>query len=451
MDDDGPTASIILCILIIINAIFYGFSAAINSLSVKDIEKKTGEVDEKKTKRLQKIIGNPIKYNNTVQLITALLNVIIGVFYMNGLHHTVNQVIRYLWEKKIGLTHVSLEIIGTISMVAITIVILYILLTIGILLPQKIATRMSQKWVYACVNIIYYITLLLSPFIHMVVKTAHVILHIFGAKGGAYENDVTEEEIISMVNEGHEQGIIEASEAEMISNIIELGDKEAQDIMTHRINIVGIDCEMQLKDCIDFMLAGRYSRYPVYKDNIDHIIGILHLKDVLRFYYNQNKDGAIKDFDGLLREPYYVPQTKNLNELFKDMQSQKILMVIVVDEYGQIDGLLAMEDILEEIVGNILDEYDEETDYIKVKGKDEYIIEGKTPLEDLEERFDIEFDDEEFDTLNGFLISKMDRIPEENEEFEIDVDGYHFKILSVESKRIQSVLVTHSKLEEINN
>ena len=143
-----------------------------------------------------------------------------------------------------------------------------------------------------------------------------------------------------------------------------------------------------------------------------------------------------------MREPVFIPQTRNIDQLFREMQAGKQQMVVVVDEYGQTDGLVAMEDILEEIVGNILDEYDEISDYIEEKGNDEYIIEGKTPLEELEERFDISFEDEAFETLNGFLISRMDKIPEPDEQFDLDFCGYHFKILSVENKMIQSVLVT---------
>ena len=235
----------------------------------------------------------------------------------------------------------------------------------------------------------------------------------------------------------------------MISNIFEFGDKEAQDIMTHRNNIVAINAETSLKDAITFMLEGKNSRYPVFEENIDHIVGILHLKDALRFNGSMDKqDIPLRELEGLMREPCFVPQTKNIDELFHEMQARKLQMVIVVDEYGQTDGLVAMEDILEEIVGNIMDEYDVESEYIEEKGEDEYIMEGKTPLEELEERFGIPFENEEFETLNGFLISRLDKIPEPDEQFDVDYKGYNFKILSVENKMIQSVLVT--KLSEEN-
>lgn len=253
----------------------------------------------------------------------------------------------------------------------------------------------------------------------------------------------TEEEIISMVHEGHEQGVIQASEAKMITNIFEFADKQARDIMTNRSNIVSIEGGITLNDAIGFMLEGRHSRYPVYEENIDHIIGVLHLKDALRLQHKgANSREAIRQIPGLLREAKFIPETRNIDVLFRTMQSTKLQMVIVLDEYGQTSGLIAMEDILEEIVGNILDEYDEEEEYIEETSKDEYVIEGLTPLKELEERFRISFREEEFETLNGFLISRMEKIPDAQEEFSTDVDGYNFRVLSVENKRIQSVLVT---------
>ncbi len=308
---------------------------------------------------------------------------------------------------------------------------IYILLTFGVLIPGKWHPDSRRSGRMPVLT-----RFILSPDCWhpdgLVNLTAKGILFLFGVRNNTDENDVTEEEIINMVQEGHEQGVIQASEAEMISNIFEYGDKEAQDIMTHRGSIVAIDGETKLKDAIASMLGGKNSRYPVYEENIDHIIGILHLKDAMRFHISDDKlDLPIAKLDGLLREPYFVPQTKNIDELFKEMQSQKLQMAIVVDEYGQTDGLIAMEDILEEIVGNIMDEYDEDQEYIKNRGKGEYVMEGKTPLKEVEELLGITFDEEEFETLNGFLISRLDRIPEPDEQFDVDYKGYNFKILSV--------------------
>lgn len=290
----------------------------------------------------------------------------------------------------------------------------------------------------------------MAPFTWLVTTSANGILRLFGMKVEDDLADVTEEEIISMVNEGHEQGVLLATEAEMITNIFEFGDKEAHDIMTHRNHIVAVEGDMPLKEAMAFMLDANNSRFPVYDENIDHIIGILHLRDAMRFHASKEDSNLpVKEMEGLLREAVFIPETKNIDALFQMMQSSKTQMVIVVDEYGQTSGLIAMEDILEEIVGNILDEYDEDEEYIEATDNaDEYIIEGKTPLEELEERFHIFFKEEEFETLNGFMISKLDKIPEENEDFDIDVGDYNFKILSVENKMIQSVLVTKIKQPE---
>ncbi|MCI9437891.1 MAG: HlyC/CorC family transporter [Lachnospiraceae bacterium] len=444
MDDGGPTASIIFfVVLLLIDMFFYGFGAAIHSLNEKEIERRAEEEKDRKAIRLRAIISNPAEYENTVQLITTLINIVIGAVHFGLLLRTLSKGIRIVAQHQFKLEVLPASVIAVLAAVIATVLLLYITLTLGVLLPKTIAARAPERWAYLFITPVFFVTRLFAPFTGLVTLTARGILRIFGIRGNAEEADVTEEEIINMVNEGHEQGVIEASEAKMISNIFELGDKEAQDIMTHRTNIVAIDGDMVLQDAITFMMEGKNSRYPVYEENLDHIVGILHLKDALRFHADAgNLNTPLRELEGLMREPVFIPQTRNIDQLFREMQAGKQQMVVVVDEYGQTDGLVAMEDILEEIVGNILDEYDEISDYIEEKGNDEYIIEGKTPLEELEERFDISFEDEAFETLNGFLISRMDKIPEPDEQFDLDFCGYHFKILSVENKMIQSVLVT---------
>lgn len=261
-----------------------------------------------------------------------------------------------------------------------------------------------------------------------------------GRRGGKPEE--VEEDILTMVSEGQEKGTIEDDEAEMISNIFALNDKEAGDIMAHRSQISAIEGEMTLQEALDYMLEGTNSRFPVYEENIDYITGILFLKDAFRMNrIAANREMAVKDIPDLLRKALFVTETKKIDTLFREMQQKKMQMAIVIDEYGQTAGLVTMEDILEEIVGNILDEYDQEESHIHKKGRDEYVIDGMSELEELEERFGIDFEEEEFDTLNGFLISKMDRIPEENEKFSIMVGDYQFQILKVKNRRIEKVLV----------
>lgn len=281
-----------------------------------------------------------------------------------------------------------------------------------------------------------------SPNIGLLKRSGNFFSRIFHKLPFVDTEDVTEEEIISMVNEGHEQGVLLESEAEMIHNIFEFGEKEAKDIMTHRKNIIALDGKSTFEDAINFMIENRNSRFPVYVDNIDNIIGVLHIKEAL---FNSQKqelmNTPIKDIEGLVREVDFIPETRNINILFKEMQSAKNHMVIVVDEYGQTAGLVAMEDILEEIVGNIFDEHDEEDTFIEQKSDGSFVMSGMTPLEDVGEVLDIDFDEEDYDTLNGLIISLIDKIPSDNEIFEVDYKNYRFEVLSVEDKMIQFVHV----------
>lgn len=251
-----------------------------------------------------------------------------------------------------------------------------------------------------------------------------------------------EEQIISMVLESHEQGMIEESEAAMINNIFEFGDKVAKDIMTDRSNIVGIEVHSKLEDAIEIMLDGSNSRFPVYDDNIDHIVGILHLKDAVRFSRDKNyKKKTLDSVEDLLKEPKFIPETRKVDALFKTMRDTKLQMVVVIDEYGQTAGIVAMRDILEEIVGDIDDEYDDDG-FIVAKRDNKLIVEGMTPLEDIEENLNISFDGSLYETINGFMVSQMEHIPDKKEKFECDYGGYRFKVLSVENKMVKQVLIT---------
>ena len=252
---------------------------------------------------------------------------------------------------------------------------------------------------------------------------------------------ITEQEIISIVNEGHETGVLQDSEGEMIQNIFEFTDKEAKDIMTHRKHICALDGTKTLAQVLDLVLAEPYSRFPVYLDGIDNIIGILHIKEVMAFSRSQEyMDWQIKDIEGLFSPGEFIPETRKISDLFQKMQLKKAHMVIVVDEYGQTSGLVAMEDILEEIVGNIFDEHDKEKQLIVKTAEGCFTMHGMAALDEAADALGIEFE-EEFDTLNGFLISKIDKIPSDGETFSIDYGGYRFDVTRVENKMIQTVQV----------
>ena len=420
MDDGGLTAGIIFFIVVLLlDNIFYGFGAAVRALNKNELDEMAEERKDRKSIRLKRISDEPSRYINTVQLLASTLNMALGAYFV------------HLW---------GTGMFGLLMLAAL----MYIVLSFGVLMPKRLGEKYAKSWTNACITPVWYLTLLLRPFTGLISVTVDGLMFLFGVRNKDKDGDELEEEIINMLQEGHEQGLIEESEAQMISNIFSYGEKEAQDIMTHRNQMIAIDGDMTLDETTAFMLNGNNSRCPVYDENIDNIIGILHFKDVIR-YQNANRDlgdRAIKNLNGLLREASYVPMTRTIDEIFQEMQTKKLQMVIVVDEYGQTGGLIAMEDILEEIVGNIMDEYDEDKKYIEEKGTDQYIIDGTTPLEELTERFGIPFEDESFETVNGFLISRLDRIPEPDENFDVDYEGYNFKILKVERKMITLVLVT---------
>ena len=253
-----------------------------------------------------------------------------------------------------------------------------------------------------------------------------------------------EEEIRKAVTEGHEQGVIDQTEAQMITNIFEFSEKEARDIMTHRGDVRALDGALVLEEAVQYMLKERNSRFPVYEENIDHIIGILHVKDALRFReeHPEKRRLPLRELP-VLRRPLVIAETKDVDALFRQMQSTKSQMAVVIDEYGQMAGLVTMEDIVEEIVGNILDEYDVDETHIHPAGsRGEYILDGRTPLEELEERFGMSFDKEKATTLNGFLTIAMDRVPEENDRFLLDYQGYRFRVLSVARQQVERVLLS---------
>lgn len=254
------------------------------------------------------------------------------------------------------------------------------------------------------------------------------------------QEDVTEEDVISLVNEGHEDGNILASEAAMIQNIFEFSDTDVKDIMTHRKNIVAIDGDWTLREAISFVNNNNMSRYPVYIEDLDNIIGILHIKDILTYYDKDIDNVKIKELKDLLSVAEFVPETHGINTLFAKMQSKKRHMVIVLDEYGQVSGLLSLEDILEEIVGNIEDEHDDVEASIEVRPDDTFIMDGSTTLEEVEDLVGTKLS-EDFETLNGYLISLYGKIPEDGKSFKLEDDNFVFYVKNVTDKVIGEVFV----------
>ncbi len=414
MEDTSYWRGIVLVLLLIMNAILYAFKAAIRELYESNLEKSSQE-GSNKAKKILKVIENPTSLIIVIQLLTIGTGILIGMFFL----------------------HMFNNVVVTVIGMALT------FLIFGQLLPKRIGAKYCNKTAYTWISLVSLLLLLFTPITYSITVIVNLIGRLFGINSKTSIEDVTEAEIISMVNEGHEQGVLQESEAKMITNIFEFGDKQAKDVMIHRKNIIALDGDDTLENVVKIILKEKNSRYPVYEENIDNIIGILHMKDALRQYADESKRvELLKNQSNLIMEARFIPETRNIDILFRNMQSEKIHMVVVVDEYGQTAGLIAMEDILEEIVGNILDEYDEEEEHILENEDNTYSMNGMTTLEEVEEILHIAFDEEECDTLNGFLLSRLGKIPEEGDKFETDYGGYHFEVQEIVNKMIAKVLVT---------
>ena len=436
--DDAHSAFLIITFIIVlfINFSIHSFNSAIHELNSSDID------EDKNGDKLKYYMENPDKVLYCMYIINVLSGIFLGWFFIRSFTSGIKTFLSTL---------LPISISTSISIFIVLLLFCIFFVIFGISIPNKLARKSSKKSACVFINISAVLIFILSPIIYIVDGISYIILKIFGVDMKAQSETVSEKDIVSMVNEGHEQGIFEGSEAEMITNIFELNDKQARDVMTHRKNVVFINGEDSLQEVIDFMLtSGINSRYPVYKDNIDNIMGILNMKDALICENTSNyQNTAIKDIPNILRNITFVPENKSLDTLFKEMQSEKNHMVVVVDEYGQTSGIVTMEDILEEIVGNIMDEYDEDEELIKELSDGSFIMKGMTPLSDIEDILNIKFDEEElenFDTINGLMISRLDRIPEDNEKFDIIMHGYEFKALHVSNKMINTIKVT--KLQE---
>ena len=278
------------------------------------------------------------------------------------------------------------------------------------------------------------IALITAPFTWVLSFISGIPARLAGVDPRSLEDRVSEDEIISLVNEGHEQGAIDEDEAEMITNIFELDDKQAQDIMTHRGDITAIDGNMSLNDALAYMVSMPNSRFPVIEEDIDHIIGALYLKDAISYHMKEQfNDQPISGIPHLLREVKFIPETVDVDDLFREMQESRKQMAIVVDEYGQTSGLVTMEDILEEIVGNILDEYDKEERLIARIGDGKFRINGKALLADVSKDLNTEFDQEHYDTISGYLTEILGHIPTPDDRQTVLPDpatGYRFRIIS---------------------
>ncbi|BBM42617.1 hypothetical protein HMPREF3180_00544 [Leptotrichia wadei] len=429
---------VIIIILTGINAFFSSAEMAIVSLN-KNKLKILIEEGNKKAILLDNLLKEPSKFLSTIQVGITLASFFASASAATGLSQFLSEALKPL----------NIPYSSQISMILITFILSYVTLVFGELIPKRIALRNSENIALSSVGVIVFISTIFSPFVKFLTFSTNLVLTILRMKEDNIEEKVSKEELRSLVEVGKEHGVINESEQEMIENIIEFDEKIAREIMIPRTKVFLIDKNISIHELFENKEIGKYSRIPVYENEADNIIGILLTKDLMMEAYKKGFDD-IKISD-LVQEAYFVPETKNVNELFNEMQLEKKHITILIDEYGGFSGIVTLEDLIEEVMGNIDDEFDDEDLSIHQISKNKYLVNGDVSLYDLNDNFHFELESKYYDTLSGILIENLGYIPEDNENIEpITINGVVFKPQRVRNKKIEKVVMTFDKekLEE---
>ncbi len=435
---------IVLVILILLNAYFAASEIAFISLNDAKIEKQAKE-GNKKAKQIEKMLKEPSKFLATIQIGITLAGFLSSAFASETFADMLAPILNG-W-----IPAVSIGVWKSISIIIITIILSFFTLVFGELVPKRLAMKHYEKISFATIGVIRGISIVTAPFVKLLTVVTNTISKLFGV-GENEEETVTEEEIKMMVNQGEEKGTIKEEEKELINNVFEFNDITVSEIMRHRKDIFAVDIGISNEELMDELSKEeyRYSRIPVYDETIDEIKGILYVKDVLK---NINKKSfKVKN---IIKEAYFISQNRLINEVFKELQKNKMQIAIIVDEYGGTAGLVTMEDILEELVGDIYDEYDkEEKEYEKID-ENTYMLAGSLPIYDVNKLLDAGIPEGDYDTISGFLQEELGRIPEDEEKPVIETKKVTYKIEEYEDKRILKVKACKNNIieteEEIEN
>ena len=420
---------LVLLILTGLNAFFAASEIAFISLNDNKIEKQAKE-GNKKAKQIVKMLENPSKFLSTIQIGITLAGFLSSAFASDTFADVMAPALNNLIPLGIGVWK-------SISIILITIILSFITIIFGELVPKRLAMKHYEKIAFGSIGIIRAISVITAPFVKFLTATTNMISKLFGV-GENEEEIVTEEEIKMMVDQGEENGTIDEDEKELINNVFDFNDITVSEIMTHRTDIFAVDIDMNQEELLQEIIKDecRHSRIPVYDETIDEIKGVLYVKEIIK---NMNKKTfKIKT---MMKEAYFVSQNKLINELFKELQKNKKHIAIIVDEYGGTAGIITMEDILEEIVGDIYDEYDEiEEEYEKIDDTT-FILSGSMTIYDVNKLLESNIPEGDYDTLSGYLQEELGRIPTEEENPIIETEQLTFKIEEYEDKRILKVKV----------
>ena len=422
------TQLIILVVLILLNAFFAATEIAFISLNDAKIEKQAKE-GNKKAKQIEKMLKEPSKFLATIQIGITLAGFLSSAFASDAFAEKLAPVLYNL------IPIISIGAWKSISIIIITIILSFFTLVFGELVPKRLAMKNYEKISFATIGFIRTLAILTSPFVKLLTVVTNAVSKLFGV-GENEEELVTEEEIKMMVDQGEEKGTIQEEEKELINNVFEFNDITVSEIMRHRKDIFAVDINISNEELMQELSKEeyRYSRIPVYDETIDEIKGILYVKDVLK---NINKKSfRVKN---VVKDAYFVSQNRLINEVFKELKKNKKQIAIIVDEYGGTAGLVTMEDILEELVGDIYDEYDKVEDEYEKIDDNTYILSGSMTIYDVNKLLLADIPEGDYDTLSGFLQEKLGRIPDDEELPIIETKKVTYKIEKYEDKRILKV------------
>lgn len=403
MDSDPAAATIffqifILVLLTLVNAFFAGAEMAVVSVNKNKI-KRLAQQGNKKAALILSLSENSTNFLSTIQVAITFA----GFFSSASAATGISQILA------VRLAAIGIPYGETISVIAVTLILSYFTLVFGELVPKRIALQKAEGFSLLCVTPIYYISIVMAPFIRLLSLSTNGFLRLIGMKSETLEEEVSEEEIKSLLETGQENGVFNDIEKEMITSIFSFDDKKAKEVMTPRQEMIAIDCEKFCDEYLDTILLSRHSRIPVYEESIDTIIGILPVKDLM--IQAKAKDFSNIDLKKLLQKPYFVHENLKIDKLFRDMQKKQLRMAILIDEYGGVSGLVTLEDLVEEIVGDIRDEYEKAEPEVTKLAADTYQIPGNTLLYDLNELLHLNLESN-CDTISGYLIEQLGYIPE---------------------------------------
>ncbi|MGL4572388.1 MAG: hemolysin family protein [Clostridium sp.] len=420
---------ILIIVLTAINAFFSSAEMSIVSVNKSKI-RVLAEDGDKKAILLEKVMKNQSTFLATIQV-----GITLAAFFSSASAATG---ISGAFSKE--LDSLSVPYANQIAIITVTVILSYFTLVFGELVPKRIALQRKEKTALGTAKVIYLTSIIAKPFIKILSLSTTLILKIVGFNGEGIEEKVSKEEIQALILEGEAEGAIGEDEKDMLNGIFEFNDRLSKEIMTSRKDTYMIDVSDDINEYLDDTINSQYSRIPVYEDDIDNVIGILYIKD---FFVKARKVGFENvNIREILHKPYFVPETKRINELFKELQVNRNHMAILIDEYGGFSGIVTMEDLIEEVMGDIDDEYDIDEPDIKSIGDGKYLVKGTINIYDFNEEFDTDIEEGDYDTLNGYIITKIGKIPKEGINIEFRIDDVDIRVVKVMDRRIEEVEVT---------